>query len=393
MFSVAGLLGSALFISVARPYYADIVLGVLLGAAMFSETELELALQRCREAVASDSDWTDGLGQLAWVMQADGCSFVNRGGPETRALLPASPRYAEFVKDFVAEGWAKDDLRARRGWPRLDRSGAVLLEHDLTSAEERETMPVYRDLYARHDLYWWASVAFSVRKDIWALSFLRSQAGGPFTTGDAGNLQRLAPLLSGLADLRLASAQARARDAVQLLEKIVGAAAEEGRSLNECADLARKVNAQGRSMGMALTSCTVPHVGKPSFDLPEDEMEIGIGIHGEPGRHRIKLEPADKITEMLLEPVVEDLPYKEGDEVLLFVNSMGGTPLIELYIVYRKAVEMLEAKGIKVVRNLIGPYITSLEMAGMSITLLKLDEDLKKLWDAPVKTAGMRWGM
>jgi dihydroxyacetone kinase-like protein len=178
-----------------------------------------------------------------------------------------------------------------------------------------------------------------------------------------------------------------------LMEKIVGAAAEEGRSLKECADLARKVNAQGRSMGMALTSCVVPHVGSPSFDLPEDEMEIGIGIHGEPGRHRIKLESADKITEMLLEPVVEDLPYKEGDEVLLFVNSMGGTPLIELYIVYRKAVELLEAKGIKVVRNLIGPYITSLEMAGMSITLLKMDEELKKLWDAPVKTAGMRWGI
>jgi dihydroxyacetone kinase-like protein len=178
-----------------------------------------------------------------------------------------------------------------------------------------------------------------------------------------------------------------------LMEKIVGAAAEEGRSLKECADLARKVNAQGRSMGMALTSCVVPHVGSPSFDLPEDEMEIGIGIHGEPGRHRIKLESADKITEMLLEPVVEDLPYKEGDEVLLFVNSMGGTPLIELYIVYRKAVELLEAKGIKVVRNLIGPYITTLEMAGMSITLLKMDEDLKKLWDAPVKTAGMRWGI
>jgi len=178
-----------------------------------------------------------------------------------------------------------------------------------------------------------------------------------------------------------------------LMEKIVGAAAEEGRSLKECADLARKINGQGRSMGMALTSCTVPHVGKPSFDLPEDEMEIGIGIHGEPGRRRIKLEPADKITEMLLEPIVADLPYKEGDEVLLFVNSMGGTPLIELYIVYRKAMELLEAKGIKVVRNLIGPYITSLEMAGMSITLLKMDEDLKKLWDAPVKTAGMRWGM
>ena len=151
-----------------------------------------------------------------------------------------------------------------------------------------------------------------------------------------------------------------------LIEKIVGAAAEEGRTLKECAELARKINDQGRSMGMALTSCVVPHVGKPSFDLPEDEMEIGIGIHGEPGRHRIKLEPADKITEMLIDPIVGDLPYKEGDEVLLFVNSMGGTHLIELYIVYRKAVELHETKGIQVARNLIGPYITSLEMAGAS---------------------------
>jgi dihydroxyacetone kinase-like protein len=178
-----------------------------------------------------------------------------------------------------------------------------------------------------------------------------------------------------------------------LMEKIVGAAAEEGRSLKEIADLARKINGQGRSMGMALTSCTVPHAGKPTFDLPEDEMEIGIGIHGEPGRERMKIKPADEITEMLLIPIVEDLPFKSGDEVLLFVNSMGGTPLIELYIVYRKAYELLEAKGIKVVRNLIGPYITSLEMAGASITLLKMDEDLLKLWDAPVNTAGMRWGI
>jgi len=178
-----------------------------------------------------------------------------------------------------------------------------------------------------------------------------------------------------------------------LMEKIVGAAAEEGRSLKECADLARKVNSQGRSMGMALTSCTVPHVGKPTFDLPEDEMEIGIGIHGEPGRTRMKIQPADKITEMLLKPIVEDLPFKAGDEVLLFVNSMGGTPLIELYIVYRKAFKLLEEMGIKVVRNLIGPYITSLEMAGASITLLKMDEELKKLWDAPVLTPGMRWGI
>ena len=177
-----------------------------------------------------------------------------------------------------------------------------------------------------------------------------------------------------------------------LMEKIVGAAAEEGRSLGELADLARKINGQGRSMGMALTSCVVPHAGKPTFDLPEDEMEIGIGIHGEPGRTRMKIKSADEVTEMLLEPVVEDLPFESGDEVLLFVNSMGGTPLIELYIVYRKAVELLEAKGIKVVRNLIGPYITSLEMAGASITLLKMDDDMVKLWDAPVVTAGLRWG-
>jgi len=178
-----------------------------------------------------------------------------------------------------------------------------------------------------------------------------------------------------------------------LMEKIVGAAAEEGRSLKEIADLARKVNDQGRSMGMALTSCTVPHAGKPTFDLPEDEMEIGIGIHGEPGRTRMKIKPADEVTEMLLDPIIEDLPFEAGDEVLLFVNSMGGTPLIELYILYRKAVEILEAKDIKVVRNLVGPYITSLEMAGASFTMLKMDDDLIKLWDAPVNTAGMRWGV
>lgn len=178
-----------------------------------------------------------------------------------------------------------------------------------------------------------------------------------------------------------------------LMEKIAGAAAEEKRSLKEIADLARKINGQGRSMGMALTSCTVPHAGKPTFDLPEDEMEIGIGIHGEPGRKRMKIKSADEITEMLIMPVIEDIPFKSGEEVLLFVNGMGGTPLIELYIVYRKAVEIVQKKGIKVVRNLIGPYITSLEMAGVSITMLKMDDDLKKLWDAPVKTAGMRWGV
>lgn len=178
-----------------------------------------------------------------------------------------------------------------------------------------------------------------------------------------------------------------------LAEKLCGAAAEEGRSLREVADVCRKVKDWGRSMGMALTSCTVPHAGKPTFDLPEDEMEIGIGIHGEPGRKRMKIKTADEITEMLMEPVVNDIPFKSGEEVLLFVNSMGGTPLIELYIVYRKAFEIAEKHGLKVVRNLIGAYITSLEMAGCSITVLKMDDDLKKLWDAPVNTPGLRWGV
>src|SRR5215469_14911555 len=177
-----------------------------------------------------------------------------------------------------------------------------------------------------------------------------------------------------------------------LAEKICGAAAEGGASLKEVAALCHKVNGQGRSMGMALTSCTVPHVGKPTFELPEDEMEIGIGIHGEPGRHRMKLKSADEITEMLLNPIIEDLPFKSGDSVLLFVNSMGGTPSIELFVVYNKAHQILTKKGIQVTRSLVGPYITSLEMAGASITVLKLDSELTNLWDAPVLTPGLRWG-
>jgi len=178
-----------------------------------------------------------------------------------------------------------------------------------------------------------------------------------------------------------------------IAEKISGAAAEQKRSLKEVADVCRKVNANGRSMGMALTSCTVPHAGKPTFDLPEDEMEIGIGIHGEPGRTRMKIKTAAEITEMLAKAVLDDLPYKAGDEVLAFVNGMGGTPLIELYVVFNELAKICKGRGVKIARNLIGSYITSLEMAGCSITLLKLDGDLAKLWDAPVKTAGMRWGM
>ena len=178
-----------------------------------------------------------------------------------------------------------------------------------------------------------------------------------------------------------------------LAEKMCGAAAEEGRTLGEVADVCRKVNGWGRSMGMALTSCTVPHAGKPTFDLPEDEMEIGIGIHGEPGRRRMKLKPADEIVEMMMDAILKDLPFKTGEEVLLFTNSMGGTPLVELYIAYRKAHQVAEKHGLKVVRKLIGPYITSLEMAGVSITLLKLDDELKRYWDAAVFTPALRWGI
>jgi dihydroxyacetone kinase-like protein len=176
-----------------------------------------------------------------------------------------------------------------------------------------------------------------------------------------------------------------------LAEKICGAAAEDGRNLSEVAELCRKVNANGRSMGMALTSCIVPAAGKPTFELGDDEMEIGIGIHGEPGRERMKVEPSAKIVERLATPIVEDLPFESGDEVLAFVNGMGGTPLIELYVAYNDLKKFLDGRGITITRNLIGPYITSLEMAGCSITLLKLDDELTRLWDAPVKTAGLRW--
>jgi len=177
-----------------------------------------------------------------------------------------------------------------------------------------------------------------------------------------------------------------------LLEKIVGAGAEEGRDLDAIVALAKKVNGQGRSMGMALTSCTVPAAGKPTFDLGEDEMEVGIGIHGEPGRRRLPLAPAKDVAAMLVEPILADLDYA-GGEVIAFVNGMGGTPLIELYVMYNEVASILAKSGVKVVRNLVGNYITSLEMAGCSVTLLKADDELVKLWDAPVNTPGLRWGV
>ena len=177
-----------------------------------------------------------------------------------------------------------------------------------------------------------------------------------------------------------------------LVEKIAGASAQRGDDLDTVAGFAAKVNAQTRTLGIALTAPTVPHAGEPSFTLEDDEIEIGIGIHGEPGRERIKLEPADQIVDRMLEPILEDLPFQSGDEVLLFVNGMGGTPLVELYILFRRAAEVLAEKGITVTRTLVGNFVTSLEMQGASITVSKLDDELTELWDAPVQTAALRWG-
>jgi dihydroxyacetone kinase-like protein len=178
-----------------------------------------------------------------------------------------------------------------------------------------------------------------------------------------------------------------------LLEKIVGGLAETGASLEQVVGLARKVNDQGRSMGMALTSCTVPAAGRPTFELGDDEMEIGIGIHGEPGRRRVNLAPAAEVTEMLAIPIMEDLGLKAGERVLAFVNGMGGTPLIELYVVASELAKILRGRDITIARSLIGSYITSLEMAGCSITLLRLDDELIRYWDAPVHTPALRWGV
>jgi len=177
-----------------------------------------------------------------------------------------------------------------------------------------------------------------------------------------------------------------------LAEKIVGAAAEEGQDLAAVTALCQRVQDNVRSMGMALTSCTVPAAGKPTFEIGDDEMEIGVGIHGEPGRERRKLASADEITEALLTPILDDMPFSSGDKVLAFVNGMGGTPLIELYVIYNKVAQMCADRGVTIERNLVGSYITSLEMAGCSITLLKLDDEMTRLWDAPVHTAALRRG-
>lgn len=176
-----------------------------------------------------------------------------------------------------------------------------------------------------------------------------------------------------------------------VVEKIVGAAAERGRDLATLKALGDKVNAATRSMGVALTSCTVPAAGKPTFELGEDEMEIGVGIHGEPGRRREKMMSADALAEEMVAAIAHDRPAK--GKALVFVNGFGATPAMELYLMYRSACAQLDKHGVEPARSLVGNYVTSLDMAGCSITVTMLDEEMTQLWDAPVHTAGLRWGV
>lgn len=176
-----------------------------------------------------------------------------------------------------------------------------------------------------------------------------------------------------------------------IVEKMVGAAAEAGAGLEALQALGQRINDRTRSMGVALTSCTVPAAGKPTFDLPVDEMEMGVGIHGEPGRRRVKLQPADAIAAEMLTAITADLAVNAGAEVLLLVNGFGGTPAMELYLMYDSARRLLEAKGLTVSRSLVGSYCTSLDMAGCSLTVTALNDELRGLWDAPVHTAALRW--
>jgi dihydroxyacetone kinase-like protein len=191
----------------------------------------------------------------------------------------------------------------------------------------------------------------------------------------------------------LYTAGRRGVGATVLVEKIAGAAAERGDDLAAVAGIARRVNERSRSFGIALSSCTPPAAGKPIFDLPEGQMEVGVGIHGEPGRRREPLGSAAELADIMVEAVVSDLKAADGAKALVFVNGMGGTPQIELYVLYAEVERGLRAAGIEPVRNLVGSYITSLEMAGASLTVLELDDELTALWDAPVNTPALRWGV
>ena len=223
-------------------------------------------------------------------------------------------------------------------------------------------------------------------------------------SGDIMNFQMAAEMMTGPSETVLTNDDVAVEDssfttgrrgvaATIIVEKIVGSLAESGGSLVECKNLGNKVNKNSGSMGVAFSSCIVPAAGKPTFELRSDEMEFGVGIHGEPGRRRDKIKSAQEITNELLNAILEDLKPENKDEILLFVNGMGGTPISELYLIYDNARKMLDNKKIKIARSLVGNYCTSLEMQGASITITKLDQELVNHWDSAVHTASMRWGM
>jgi phosphoenolpyruvate---glycerone phosphotransferase subunit DhaK len=191
----------------------------------------------------------------------------------------------------------------------------------------------------------------------------------------------------------LYTAGRRGVGATVLAEKIAGAAAEGGADLARVTDIIKRVNSRARSFGVALSSCVPPAAGKAIFDLPEGQIELGVGIHGEPGRRRTSLGTASEVVAVMVEAVISDLKPNNGSKLLVFVNGMGGTPLIELYLIYGEVDARLRKAGFEPARNLIGSYITSLEMAGASLTVLELDDELIKLWDAPVHTPALRWGI
>lgn len=184
----------------------------------------------------------------------------------------------------------------------------------------------------------------------------------------------------------------RGTGATLLVEKIAGALAEEGAPLAAVAAVARDVNERSASFAVALTAGTTPAAGKPGFDLPEDEIEVGVGIHGEPGRAREKLRPARELAARIVEPVLAAKPIEPGSQVIVLVNGLGGTPLLELYVMFDEISRLLAAAGVRIARSLVGNYVTSLDMAGMSLTVCRVDDELLRLWDAPVRTAGLRWG-
>ena len=223
-------------------------------------------------------------------------------------------------------------------------------------------------------------------------------------SGDIMNFQMASEMMTVVSDTILINDDVAVEDssfttgrrgvaATVIVEKIVGSLAETGGSLKECKRLGDKVNKNSGSMGVAFSSCIVPDARKPTFELGFDEMEFGVGIHGEPGRRRDKIKSAQEITDELIEAIIDDLKLDNNDEILLLVNGMGGTPLIELYLLYDNTKKTLGNKDIKIARSLVGNYCTSLEMQGASITLTKLDQELIKHWDSPVHTAAMRWGL